>query len=237
MVHPPFCTPEILILWVPECMHTSLSSADWPHSVAINTRICKYLHVCRMRSEMVITNTKYPVLGNRFGKVIDGYIFHSLMHDSLAVLHWQVHVAILSDLCFVLIVFKTWKYFQTVLTKFLKCELQCTFNKVWTKARLPVMLTKSSEKYWSSPWICLFGVLVVYILSFLGMGFSTKWSSGDNLLSMKKPQTTPGEASFLWYSLGITSLYKPENLLQPAIPAVAVLASRKIQVHLFVVKA
>lgn len=129
---------------------------------------------------------KMSSTGKRLGRVTDGYIFHSLMHDSLAVLHWEVHIAILSDLCFVLRVFKTWKYFQTVLTNFLKYELQCTFNKVWTKAKLPVMLTKSSGKHRSSPWICLFGSLVVLLLSFLGMGFSTKWPSGDNLLSMKK---------------------------------------------------
>lgn len=63
---------------------------------------------------------KLSSTGKCFGKVIDGYNFHSLIHDSLAVLHWQVHVAILSDLCFVLTVFKTRKYFQTVLTKIFK---------------------------------------------------------------------------------------------------------------------
>lgn len=60
-----------------------------------------------LQDEVRNGNYKHKSSGKYFGKVTDGYIFHSLMHDSLAVLHWQVHEAILSDLRFVLIVFKT----------------------------------------------------------------------------------------------------------------------------------
>lgn len=189
-----------------------------------------------LQDEMRIGNYKHKISssGKDFGKVIDGYIFHSFMHDSLAVLHWQVHVAILSDLCFDLKAFKTRKYFQTVSTKFLKYKSQCMFNKKLTKARLPVMLTKSSRKHLD----LLIWVTSSFALEFPENGFLYKMMQWrQSVVYEKKTQTTSGEASFLWYNLGTTSLYKPENLLQPAMPAVAVLTSRKIWVHLFVVKA
>lgn len=42
-----------------------------------------------LQDEMRIGNYKHKISssGKDFGKVIDGYIFHSFMHDSLAVLH------------------------------------------------------------------------------------------------------------------------------------------------------
>lgn len=83
-----------------------------------------------MRSETVITNTKHPVLENTSTMLLLATAcFHRLMHAALTVLRWQVYIGILSDLCFVLIIFKRKKPRQAILTIFLKYDLQCTFTK------------------------------------------------------------------------------------------------------------
>lgn len=142
---------------------------------------------------------KIPSAGKHSDKVVVGYSLLSLLNaccprsTALAGPHRNTF-----RLCFVLIMFKTKKSFQAVLTIFLKYDLQCTFTRERTKARLPAMLTKCSGKHRSSPWVRFFGSVGVLLLSFMGeeTHFSTKWFSEDNQVSTKRIKLLQEEPLF-----------------------------------------
>lgn len=208
MVHPPFCAPEILIHSLSTWVHAYISQLK--RLLTFNTNTYKNMQILAcLQDEVRNGHYKYkiPSTGKHSDKVIVGCSLLSLLNaccpsgTALTGPHRNTF-----RLCFVLIMFKTKKSFQAVLTIFLKYNLQCTSTREWTKARLPAMLTK-----------CSLGLLLwvsgSFALEFHGRGntFLYKMIQWRQSGVHEKNKTTPGEASLLWGSPGITGLHSPRT--------------------------